>query len=59
MEQKCKNNITARYIVVHDWAERGIRIFFFSEAVYSDHKQGGDYNERAEGEKGKDDLRSA
>jgi hypothetical protein len=34
--------------------ERGIRISSFSAAVYSNHKQGGDYNERAEGKKGKD-----
>ena len=34
--------------------DRGIRISSFSTAVYSDHEQGGDYNERAKGEEGKD-----
>ena len=30
-----------------------MKVSSFSEAVYSDHKKGGDYNERVEGEKSK------
>jgi len=45
---------TACYILAEYLADRGIRISSFSAAVYSEHEQSGKFNERVDGEKGRE-----